>query len=525
MKLVASFAIALVGALCSVAVPVEAARHKQATIDILAYNDVYEMLQDDMNGVKLGGPSRVVPLAREMREKNANSLVIFAGDTMSPSLWSSQFKGRQMIDAHNAIGVDVACLGNHEFDFGIEGFLNASEASNFPWLNANCYEQDTGALLHNTQPNLVKTFDHPEFGRVKIGFFGVMYDMKDKSKGVYWTDPLEAAKQQVKFLREHEKVDMVIALTHQDLADDNRMSKDVKGIDLIYGGHDHSSMLQTSYGTPYLKAEMNFRSVWSSTIEFFPAEGKMPASTRMKHTAIPIIEELPTDAALDATIANYSATIQELFKREVGSLCEPLDLGKNMVRVQDCAIGNIFADAAVQFYGPGQADVAVSNGGGIRGDKVLPAGPITLGEIVSWSPFSNTVMVTETTGAGLKKFITAQMVNNCGAGMVVPNGNYVHPAGIKYVFKCSGQNAGELTTLEWQKHPSRTGPVKDDDSVKLALNNYWYVSGIVPLGVPSKVLKSDAEGGRIDASLEQYVLTFPDKNLCVKADGRSLVTF
>ncbi|EQC32119.1 hypothetical protein SDRG_10315 [Saprolegnia diclina VS20] len=151
---------------------------------------------------------------------------------MSPSLWSGQFKGLQMIEAHNALGVDFACLGNHEFDFGIDAFLNVSAASKFPWLNVNAYEASTKKLLRGTQPYAIKKFNATTMGTMKIGAFGVMYDMQDTSKGMYWTDPITASKEAVKALREVEKVDMVIALTHQFLDDDNRFSQLVKGVDM-----------------------------------------------------------------------------------------------------------------------------------------------------------------------------------------------------------------------------------------------------------------------------------------------------
>ncbi|KAH9139119.1 hypothetical protein AeRB84_016598, partial [Aphanomyces euteiches] len=202
-----------------------AERPPTAELQIISYNDVYEIKPYDAGqGILVGGPSHIVPLAKTLRKNYDNSLVIFAGDTMSPSLWSAYFKGLHMIDAHNAIGVDFACLGNHEFDFGIDAFLNVSAKSKFPWLNANAYEIATGQLLRGTKPNAVKVFKSPTMGSFKVGFFGVMYDMKDDSKGMRWTDPVEAAKEQVKYLRTVEKVDFVIALTHQGLEDDNRFS-------------------------------------------------------------------------------------------------------------------------------------------------------------------------------------------------------------------------------------------------------------------------------------------------------------
>ncbi|TMW66960.1 hypothetical protein Poli38472_012076 [Pythium oligandrum] len=501
-------------------------RKPNAVIDLLSYNDVYEMLQDDVNGFKLGGPSRVVPIAKEMRTKNPNSLVLFAGDTMSPSLWSLQFKGMQMVDAHNAIGADFACLGNHEFDFGIDAFFNVSKASNFPWLNANCYENATSSLLRGTQPNAVKTLTHPEHGNLTVGLFGVMYDMKLPGGKLYWTDPIVAAKEQVKILKDEKKVDFVIALTHQVLDDDNRFSKEVKGVDLIVAGHDHSAMLQTNFGTPYIKADLDFRTIWRSQVEWFAANGSTAAFSRMNHKLVAITEELPTDSEFDKVLANYSTVVNELQKRVVGKLCEDLDLRQTTVRASDCAIGNIFADASINNYGENYADVALINGGLIRSDKIYPAGEFTLGDLIAWSPFGNTLVVIETNGASLKKFLVAQMLPSC-QGFLAQQGSYMQPAGIKYVLKCTGIQQAELQSIEWFKHPTKTGPVLDDDVLKLTITNYFYNTNwaAVPGLTVSNVVVSEAESVRIDAALEKYVKAQPDSTLCQKAEGRSSVVF
>ncbi|KAJ0396852.1 hypothetical protein ATCC90586_002589 [Pythium insidiosum] len=506
-------------------------RKPSAVIDIIGYNDVYEMLQDTVNGFKVGGPSRVVPLVKEMRAKNPNSLVLFAGDTMSPSLWSLQFKGMQMVEAHNALQVDFACLGNHEFDFGIDAFFNVSAASKFKWLNANCYEHSTGALLRGTQPNAVKTLSHPEFGTVKIGFFGVMYDMKMPGDRLYWTDPIEAAKRQVKILREQFKVDLVIALTHQELLDDNRFSKEVKGVDVIYGGHDHAAMLQTNFGAPYVKADLNFRTVWSSRLEYFAAvnssTAKAPASTRLTHKLVPITEDLPTDPDFEKTLAQYGKIIAELQKRVVGKLCEPLDVKQNTVRTSDCPAGHIFADASLGNYGADMADMALINGGVIRSDRVYPAGDFTLGDLIAWSPFGNSLVIYETDGASVKKFLVSQMIGSCGAGFTTQNGFYMHPAGVKWAFKCTGEAKGELVSMEWLKHPSKTGPVKDDEVIRLMTTNYMYNDRWVgQQGLTMKKwLVNEAESVRIDAALEKFVKAQPDNTLCYKTEGRSTVSY
>ncbi|CEG41429.1 5-nucleotidase [Plasmopara halstedii] len=500
-------------------------RLPSAHFDILSYNDVYDMQQDNVEGIKLGGPSRVVPIAKAMRDASPNSLVLFAGDTVSPSLWSAQFNGLQMIEAHNAIGLDFASLGNHEFDFGLENFVNVTQASNFTWLNANCYEDVTHKLLRGTVPYAIKTLEDSSHGNISIGLFGVMYDMNDSSKGLYWGDPFQAARDQVAVLKA-QNVDFIIALTHQGVADDNRLSKEVAGIDFIVGGHDHTSILQTNYGTPYLKADFNFRSIWKSHVEYYAADATNARKALMTHEAIPIVESLPTDKALDTIIATYQAQLDELEKQVIGSVCEALDLTQNVVRSKDCKIGHLFADASRLFYGSGAADVAVMNGGGIRGDKIVAAGALTLGEVLSWSPFGNTLITTRTNGASLRLFLNHEMGGNCGEKVIEQNGFYMHPSGFNYTFTCTGYAVGAVSRLEWLNHPIYQGEIKDSDELVLALSDFLYASRFITIeGVVSDVKISDTEAERVDTALEVYISNQTNGVFCPSNELRSIVTF
>ncbi|OQR98097.1 calcineurin-like phosphoesterase [Achlya hypogyna] len=506
------------------------ARPPTAHFQVLSYNDVYEMMNETdaaQSGVLVGGPSRVIPIAQKLRKTYENSLVIFAGDTMSPSLWSGQFKGLQMIEAHNALGVDFACLGNHEFDFGIDAFLNVSAASKFPWLNANAYEISTKELLRGTTPYTVKTLKSSTMGTIKIGAFGVMYDMQDKSTGLYWTDPIAAAKEQVKKLREVEKVDMVIALTHQFVDDDNVFSEKVKGVDIIYGGHDHSAMLQTNYGTPYLKSDLNFRSVWVSDIKYYgpgidSSNKSTTPFTKMSHKNLQITNEMPSDPAFDAIITQYDAKIQVLFNRTVGSLCADTSLQNSVVRKTGAPIGNFFADAFTNFYKKVTVDVGIMNGGGIRTDKMWSKGQLTLGDIISWSPFGNIIAVISTDGGSLKKFLDNQLAQGCDSNAVIANGFYPQVSGVHFEYLCTGKNKGKITKMTWAG--ARTGEVQDSDSVNIAFSTY--LKGLFDAaGGKSTYVINPNEATRIEAVLEKYIQENKGSVCPDTSDVRSKVTF
>lgn len=515
----------LVLALSVFARPTLAVRVPNASFDLLSYNDVYDMEPDNVAGIRLGGPSRVVPLAKAMRAANPNSLVLFAGDTVSPSLWSAHFRGLQMIEAHNAIGLDFASLGNHEFDFGLENFVNVTQASTFQWLNANCYERASRTLVRGTVPHAIKTLSDAVAGTISIGLFGVMYDMGNSSEELYWEDPLAAARDQVTALQALH-VDFIIALTHQNAADDNRFSKEVTGIDLIIGGHDHKLMVQTSFGTPYLKAEYNFRSIWKSHVEYYGPDGTNGRKALMQHQAISISEDLPSDKKLDAVIASYQAQLTELEKQVIGTVCAPLDLTQNVVRTTDCKIGHVFADASRAYYGTGVADVAVMNGGGIRGDKIVAAGNLTIGDVLAWSPFGNTLVTARTNGASLRLFLTHELMANCGQQVIVQNGYYVHPSGFNYTFTCTETGVGTVSRLEWLDHPTFAGAMQDSDEFVLALSDFEYTSRYILVeGVNATLEITEAEAERVDTALEAYVAKQPNGVVCPPDEVRSIVTF
>ncbi|KAF1328312.1 Calcineurin-like phosphoesterase, partial [Globisporangium splendens] len=408
------------------------------------WRDVYEILQDDVNGLKYGSPSR-----------------------MPGALCRRHHVTIALVDTYIAIGVDLASLGNCESDFGIEGIYNIG----------------TKALLRGTTPNAVKTFEHHKFGKIKIGFFDVMYDIKDSSKGLHWTDPLAAAKQQVKLLKD-QSVDTIIALTHQTLADTNRLSKEVTDVNLIYGGHDHTLMLQTNYCTPYLKPDFDFRSI-----------GRLDWNISL---------QMASDHAFDHVVADYTTKIAILHARVIGTLCETLDVTNRLVRTADVPVGAIFSNASLAFYGPGNADVAVTNGGGIRTDTTYPASSLTIGQVIGRSPFANTLTVIEIDVVSLQ---VSRARNRC---------------------ELRGQlGVGKITSIEWFKHPTRTGPVLDTDVFTLVLIAFPFNTEFMtmPGAIVNKVFVNGAEAGRMDTALETYTKVLPDANVCVKAEGRSIVTF
>ena len=163
-------------------------------VTLLQVNDVYQFAPVDQ-GTK-GGLGRVLTLKKSIQQENPNTLLLMAGDTISPSVESITYKGAQMIEAWNATGLDYATFGNHEFDFGPDVLKERIKESKFGWVAANVIDKTTNKPFGDVPPFVVR-----EFGGVKVGIFGlVLPETKTTSRpgdNVEFRSPCETAKEVV----------------------------------------------------------------------------------------------------------------------------------------------------------------------------------------------------------------------------------------------------------------------------------------------------------------------------------------
>src|SRR2546422_1878907 len=136
-------------------------------VTLLQVNDVYQFAPVD--GGTRGGLARVLTLRKQIMSESPHALFLLAGDTISPSVESNTYQGRQMIDAWNTSGLDYATFGNHEFDFGPDVLRARMSESHFKWLAANVIDKKNGKLFADTPEFVIREFDG-----VKIGLFGIV---------------------------------------------------------------------------------------------------------------------------------------------------------------------------------------------------------------------------------------------------------------------------------------------------------------------------------------------------------------
>jgi len=218
-------------------------------ITILHTNDTHSQIEplppNDANAGK-GGVARRATLVKRVRQQNPNTLLVDAGDVMQGTPYFNFYRGEVEYKAMSAIGYDVGTLGNHEFDNGVEDLAKALKFANFDLVSAN-YDVKGTVLEGRVKPYVVKTV-----GGIKVGLFGlgispVALITPANFKGVTYNDPVVAAREVVKTLREKERCSLVVCMSHLGYyvkgdRGDTLVASQVDGIDFIAGGHTHTFM-------------------------------------------------------------------------------------------------------------------------------------------------------------------------------------------------------------------------------------------------------------------------------------------
>ncbi len=358
-------------------------------VGLLTFNDVYEM--QGVDGGARGGAAGVASVIDNVKAFHPHTLVLFAGDLLSPSVMSTAFQGEQMVSALNRLGVDYATFGNHEFDFGIDVLKQRIKESRFVWLSSNILDSATGKPIEGSQADAMVTVNG-----VKIGLFGLAYDFSSilsNASEVTFEDPIQTAQTEVKKLK-GEGAQYIIAITHEGHAQDCELSAKVSGIDLIVGGHDHAAMLNTQCGhAPYIKATSDWRDVWDVNIDF---SLKTPALT---YQDIPVTSNTPKDPGMQALVDRYASQLDASFGKVLGTSTVALDAVENDVRAKETNLGDFIADAMREAT---KSDVAIMNGGGIRTDKSYAAGPVTKRDVYAILPFGNKLVAIKAKGSVIK---------------------------------------------------------------------------------------------------------------------------
>lgn len=372
---------------------------------ILHTNDTHSAIDPDSDG--LGGVLRRKVLIDSVRAAEPNVLLIDAGDVVQGTLYFNIYGGKIEQELMNALGYDIRILGNHEFDNGVDSLAKVLAISRALNISTN-YDLSASPLAP-----MFKPYDIRQVGDRRFGIIGINLDpkgmiMEGAYDGVVYKDAVEAANSAAWWLKNIEKVDAVIAISHigYDVTPpgDLMLAQNSDNIDIIIGGHSHDLILPAPTGkNPYASRVKN-RQGRDVLVTQVGKSGKNIGQINIDLDDLSSeYSVISVNSRLDNRIDPATAAIIEPYRAGVDSLMNIAKVGRSAVDLAQNSqallnfVSDFIYDRGTQLAD--NVDFAITNKGGIR--RGLHKGNITEGELISMMPFNNYVTVIDIKGEEL----------------------------------------------------------------------------------------------------------------------------
>ncbi len=412
-------------------------------ITFLQLNDVYEIAP--VSGGQLGGFARVQTLLNDLKAENPNTYSFLAGDMLSPSAIGvakhndSRIAGEQMVDVLNAMNWDYFTFGNHEFDLKEPDLLKRLNEMKFKLITDNVLDSNN-EMFPNT-----RKYEILELDGVKIGIMGITLS-SFRSKYANISDPILKAKEVAQQMTS-QNVDIIIAITHQSIGQDEELAMMVPEIDLIMGGHEHENIniLRGDDYTPITKADANAKSAFVHSLKY----NKSTKQLKINSDLVFINEKLKKDPSIDSLVNKWTKRAYKAFEekgfkpeQEICTINEVLDGSESAVRNRSTKLTRLITQSFLTAYP--EADVSILNGGTIRLDDKFQPGPITQYDIIRISPFLGEISLVEMQGKTILQTIDVGQ-RNAGSG------GYLHFGKINKENDTYYINGEEIKARKWYK--------------------------------------------------------------------------
>ncbi len=384
---------------------------------ILHTNDTHSQIDPDENN--LGGILRRKVLIDSVRACERNVLLVDAGDAVQGTLYYLLYKGEVESKMMNELGYEIAILGNHEFDNGLDLLHKQLSTLNATKVSTN-YDLSATLLDSLFVPFAIKEYDEKRIGIIGLGIAPKGMISSRNCRGVEYLDAIKAANATAWHLKHHLHTDAVIALTHVGYdsqspltPNDLEIACNTENIDIIIGGHSHTTInaqgqnfpinkVTNLIGDTVLIAQTGGNGLYLGEISL-DIENKK-ASSRL----ISVDKRLDNhiDKKSEAILYPYRHTVDSLMSIKVATSAIKLEQkGSPLINL----ISDFIHKNGEELLGE-KIDVAIMNKGGIRNS--LPKGDISKGHIMMTFPFENFITIMEISGKDLAETFNIIVTRN-----------------------------------------------------------------------------------------------------------------
>lgn len=472
---------------------------------ILHTNDFHGYLVPtvDANKNSMAGAAREASIINMVRSAFGKDhvLLVDAGDAIQGATIANMFQGKDVIQVYNAMGYDVATLGNHEWDYGQQVLKDRIAEAKFDYVNANV----TGVNL-GWKSNVIKNV-----AGINIGLFGVVTSdlpvivAPSSLTGVGVEDPIAAAQSQIVDLKA-QGAQYIVALSHCGYENggaplDPAIAAGAPGINLIIGGHSHTVLKTAAVVGKTMITQTGTAGAYvgKEVIDFTTYHGKV-IRQNVAYELVPTVTSVPENLAVKAIIDRYNNQLTDKLSVVIGKALVTLDGERADVRTKETNLGNYVADWMRTSTG---ADIAFEDGGSIR--VSVPAGDVTVGNIYNVLPFDNIMEVLEIKGSTLRAAL-----ENSVSDYPAQKGAFAQISGFSFTFDPSKPKGSRVASI------MKDGKPMDMDAVyKLCVQDYTALGGDgYTMLVGAKVLSRTSEWNR--DGLVNYIKVNPEMTATVE---------
>lgn len=436
-----------------------------------------------------GGIAHLAGMVQAIRALYPDQVLwLDGGDTWHGTTLANAFLGESVVDAFNAAGLDAMALGNHEFNYDQAELVARAAQANFPVLSANTIQSDGGTPLLSPYA----LFERAGLTVAVIGLTTPDTEWAAHPKhtqGIHFDDPVETAQRLVQELEA--KADVIIAVTHLGLEQDQRLARDVPQIDVIVGGHSHTKLESPVLIGDTVIVQANEYGKYLGVLRLVVDGGKV---VEHEGRLVPVTEDTPVHLGVVAQLDEWNAKLSDRFEALLGHNSVFLDGEWPDVRIRQTNLGTLVAKLMRESLG---ADVGFVNSGSIR-TSIAP-GPVRMQDAYNVLPFENRLVGIELSGSAL-----LDALEHGVQGYPQPWGGFPQVAGISFEFDPERPAGERVLDVRVNGEPldfDRTYTVATSDFLAAGGDGYTVFASAKPMGT------GNADGPFLRDLLVEYFLS------------------